>query len=260
MTLTKAVDLVNPEVMGNSIAATLKKGIKFAPFAKVDTTLVGIAGDTLTRPKYAYIGAAEDLVEGVAMDPKKMSMSTTKVTVKEVGISVEPTEKAILTNVDGTLENASDQLGLSIADKIEIDYLVELEKTLLVSDASPVTAASVIDAVDLFEDEDEGSYVLFINKKDYTAIRKEMIDGNTFLNKEQIADLLGLQAIVVTNRLDVGTAFVQKDGAVEIIYKKDVEVKKDEDILARTVVIAVNAYYALSLYNESGVVKIKATV
>ena len=66
MALTKVEDLIIPEVMADSISAVLPKQIRFAPYATVDETLVGVSGDTLVRSKYAYVGPAEDLVEGEA--------------------------------------------------------------------------------------------------------------------------------------------------------------------------------------------------
>lgn len=256
MTMTKAADLINPEVMADAISAQLEKQIRFVPFAKVDTTLVGQAGDTITRPRYAYIGAAEDLTEGVAMDPAKLSMTTVPVTVKEAGKAVEIAQKALITNVNGTLSEAQKQIGLSIADKLEIDYLASMGETALILAKAPTAAENIIDAIALFNDEDVEDYILFINSADYTALHKSLVVGNTFLGMVQIAELLGLKEIVRTNRVKVGTAFVQKQGAVEIVYKSKPEIKSDEDILARTVVIAGNTFYATNLYNENGVVKI----
>jgi hypothetical protein len=260
MTQTKALDLVNPEVMADAISAELENKIRFAPFAKIDTTLEGRAGDTITRPVYAYIGAAEDLVEGTPMDPAKLSMTTATVTVKEAGKAVEVTETAVLTNVDGTMEEASNQIGLSIADKLEIDYLASMAATALQFNGTATTAANIIDAVALFNDEDEEDYILFINPADYTTLYKSLVDGNTFLSKEQMAELLGLKDIVRTKRVAVGTSYIQKQDAVEIVYKKRPEIKADEDILARTVVLAGNTFYTTNLYNEAGVVKLEAIV
>ena len=53
MAKTILANLVNPEVMADMISATLPKKIKFSPIAKIDTTLVGRPGDTITVPKYA---------------------------------------------------------------------------------------------------------------------------------------------------------------------------------------------------------------
>ncbi len=67
-----------------------------------------------------------------------------------------------------------------------------------------------------------------------------MVVGNTFLSMAQLAELLGLKDIVRTRRVAEGTSYIQKQGAVEIVYKKRPEIKADDDILARTVVLAGN--------------------
>ena len=67
MALTKLENLVDPEVMAQMVSAKLPKKIKFSPIARIDTTLAGRPGSTITVPKYAYIGDAEDVAEGVAM-------------------------------------------------------------------------------------------------------------------------------------------------------------------------------------------------
>ena len=51
--MTKITNLVNPEVMAPMIKATLPKKIKYSPLAKIDTTLSGQPGDSITVPKYA---------------------------------------------------------------------------------------------------------------------------------------------------------------------------------------------------------------
>lgn len=258
MTLTKALDLVNVEVLADTISAELEKGIRFAPHARVEDTLVSEAGLTIKRPRYAYIGAAEDLEEGVPLDPTKMTATEATVTVKEAGKGIEPTYTSILANVDGFMDEAVLQLQKSVSDKIDMDYVATLGETELAHNAAPTSVDAIIDAVELFGDEDEEDYILFINPVDYNALRKSMIDGNTFLSQEQLADLLGLKEIVKSKRVEAGTAFVQKDGAVEIVYKRYPTIEKDKDIIKRTIVITINTLYATNLYNEGGVVKISA--
>ena len=53
MALTKLENLVDPEVMADMVSAKLPKKIKFAPIARIHSTLVGRPGSTITVPKYA---------------------------------------------------------------------------------------------------------------------------------------------------------------------------------------------------------------
>lgn len=258
---TKASDLINPEVLADAISAELPAAIRFTPYAVTDNTLTGQPGDTITRPKYGYVGPAEDLTEGVPMDTSKMSMTTTQVTVKEAGKAIEVTEKAVITNVTGTLEEAKKQLTKAMADKVEIDYLATLGKSLLTSTLGAETPGAILDAIDVFGDEDEQSLVLFVHPKDYTKLVKNLfaVGGSTqetAVTKAQVSELVGVKDIVKTKRLTEGTSYLQKFGAVEIVNKKKVNLETDYDILARTHVLAANAHYTTNLRDDNGVVKI----
>ena len=50
--LTKLSDLIDPEVMADMISAKLPDKIRVTPFAKVDNTLEGAEGDTITVPSF----------------------------------------------------------------------------------------------------------------------------------------------------------------------------------------------------------------
>ena len=52
MATTKLSNLINPEVMSSMISAKVEKKVAVIPFAKVDTTLQGQAGNTITIPVF----------------------------------------------------------------------------------------------------------------------------------------------------------------------------------------------------------------
>ena len=269
---TQASDLVDPEVMAPAIAGKMENAIKFTKYADLDTTLVGQPGSTITRPKYGYIGAAEDLTEGVPMDTSKMSMTTTEVAVKETGKAVEITEKAIITNVGGTVGEAERQLAIAMADKVEIDYIAALDTALQTVGGSPTTPAKILEAVTVFDSEGDLDLVLFMNPADYTTLVQNLLTvGGTVqeraLTSGQVSELLGLKAIERSRRVAAGKGYLQiysttapeesedPTSAVEIVLKQDVGVNKDADILRRTVVIAANRHYVVNLKDDKGVVK-----
>ena len=53
--ITKLSELIDPEVMGDMVSARIPKKLRVAPFAKIDDTLQGVPGDTITVPAYTYI-------------------------------------------------------------------------------------------------------------------------------------------------------------------------------------------------------------
>ena len=50
--ITKLSDMIDPEVMADMVSARIPKKLRVAPFAKIDDTLAGVPGDTITVPAY----------------------------------------------------------------------------------------------------------------------------------------------------------------------------------------------------------------
>lgn len=82
--VTKISDLIDPEVMADMISAKLPDKIRVTPFAKVDNTLEGAEGDTITVPSFNYIGDAEDVAEGVECGTTKLTAGSRKAKVKKL--------------------------------------------------------------------------------------------------------------------------------------------------------------------------------
>ena len=66
--ITKLSELIDPEVMGDMVSARIPKKLRVAPFAKIDDTLQGVPGDTITVPAYTYIGDASDVAKKLAQE------------------------------------------------------------------------------------------------------------------------------------------------------------------------------------------------
>lgn len=172
---TKIADLINPEVMADMISAKIPNKIVVAPFAKVDTSLVGQPGDTITVPQYAYIGDAVDVAEGVAAETVKLTASTTQVTVKKAMKAVELTDEAILSGYGNPVGEANNQLAKSIASKVDNDAMDALYNAQLFYDGSSTQIAysGIVDAIDVFDEEVNTEKVMFVNPKQVTRLRKD---------------------------------------------------------------------------------------
>lgn len=168
-------DIINPEVMGDMINAKIPHMLKVTPFAKVDTSLVGVPGDTKTVPSWNFVGAAEDLAEGGTIETKKLTASSTTFTIKCAAQSVGITQKSINSGLGDPLGQAEAQLAKSIALKVEADVLA----ALLTSDqtfdgsASKIGYAGIVDAVDVLAEEEITDKVMFVNPAQVTALRKD---------------------------------------------------------------------------------------
>ena len=81
--MVKLANLVNPAVMGDWVTEHLEREMKFAPLCAIDDTLSGRAGDTVTVPKYAYIGDAGEIPEGGEIPVVQLTASSVNVQVKK---------------------------------------------------------------------------------------------------------------------------------------------------------------------------------
>lgn len=174
MAITKLNNLVNPEVMAQMISATLPKKIKFGAVSKIDTTLAGQAGDTITVPKYAYIGDAEDVAEGVAMGTTVLTASTTKATVKKAGKAIEITDESLLSGYGDPMGEGVGQLTMSIASKVDNDSYDVLTEASLVADAASLNYDNIVSATGKFADETDDTLnkLFYIHPNQETSMRK----------------------------------------------------------------------------------------
>lgn len=117
--LTTLEQMIDPEVMGEMILAQLQKAIKFGAIAPIDNTLSGRPGDTVTVPRWKYIGDAQDVAEGAAIDYAQMANSTDTFTVKKAAKGVKLTDEAVLSGYGDPTGEATRQITMAIASKLD---------------------------------------------------------------------------------------------------------------------------------------------
>lgn len=283
---TKLSDLINPQVMADMISAKIAKKIVVAPFAKIDTTLVGIPGNTVTVPQYAYIGDAADIAEGVAAETVKLTASTTTVTVKKAMKAVELTDEAVLSGYGNPVGETNNQLAKSIASKVDNDAMTALQGAQLTYDgsAAAIKYSGIVDAIDLFEEEVNSEKVIFVHPKQVTQLRKDadFISADKYKAGIILTGEIGMIAncrVVPSKKVPVvkvGETGSQTDcyacpivklnneteteddaAAITIYLKRDTNVETDRVSLARKTDISVDKHYAVALSNTSKVVLAK---
>lgn len=218
MAITKMAQMINPQVMGDMINAKIETQLKLTPYAKVDTTLVGVPGDTKTVPSWNYIGDAEDVAEGVEVTPTQMTASSTTFTIKKAMKSVSITQEAINSGYGDPVGQAGSQLAKSIAGKVDNDVLEAVYKaTMVIGDsASNISYGGVVDANCKFEDEEDGiDKVMFIHPAQEATLLKD----SNFISADKY------QAGVAVNGSigKIAGAWVKKSKKVRLVTYEKVE-------------------------------------
>ena len=275
MTQTKLAQMINPEVMADMVSAKLPKMIKFTPLAYVERALVGQPGNTITVPKWEYSGDAKDIAEGVAIEPDQLTTKKSTMTIKKAGKGIEFTDEAVLSGYGDPIGQATHQIALAIANKVDNDLVEEAKKATQYIEDAPTTGDALDKALAVFADEEDARYVALLNPEDAIALRKdtakEWVRGSEIGAKIVVSGTFGEAhgvQIVRSKKVDKGKGFlvkvsavdtdtddVAKYGAFVINLKRDVAIETDRDILKKTTVITGDEHYGVYLYDPSKVVK-----
>ena len=277
---TMIADLINPQVMADMISAKILTKIVVAPFAKIDTTLVGRPGDTITVPQYAYIGDAEDVAEGVAAGTVKLTATTKEYKVKKAMKAVELTDEAVLSGYGNPVGETNNQLGKSVASKVDVDAMDALQDAQLTYDGSAkqISYEGVVDAIDVFDEEVNTEKVIFVHPKQVTVLRKDAnfisadkYPGNVVMtgeigkfancrvvpSKKVPLDSTGANYLNPIVKLNQDGETEDEAAALTIYLKRDTNVETERDTLARKTIVSADKHYVAALTNTAKVVLAK---
>ena len=282
MAITQLSNMINPEVMAEMMSAKVAKKVAVIPFAKVDTTLQGQAGNTITLPVFGYIGDAANVAEGTSIGASALSTTHKQFTIKKVAKGVDITDEAILSGYGDPVGEANRQLAMSIAQKIDQDAIDALYGASLKYDdiSNKISYAGIVDAIDKFEEEFNTEKVLFINPKQVSQLRKDAdftsadkyVNGNYVAFNGEIGKIANAR-VVVSKRIkedDTHAGYVnpivkisydseteQDTSALTIFLKRNVMVETSRDIDKQINMIRASEHYICALTDESKVVLCK---
>lgn len=291
MALTKITDLINPEVMADMISGKVQDKIIVTPFAKVDTTLQGRAGDKITIPVFKYIGAAIDVAEGGSIEATKLETDSTQFGIKKAMKSVYLTDEAVLSGYGNPVGETTTQLAKAIADKIDADAMDALT-TVYNADTAPhgvqkqynpntaavISYAGIVNAVDTFEEEVQSEKVMFVHPKQVTQLRldPQFISADKYKEGVALSGEIGMIAgvrIVPSRRVKTsgsganakylcpiiklnGDAETEDEAAAMTVFLKrdtNVETERHTTDPARTTEISVDKIYGVAITNQEKV-------
>lgn len=190
MAVTMMNNMINPEVMGAMIEAKIEALAKLTPYAKVDTSLVGVPGDTKTVPSWNYIGDAEDVAEGAEVGLSQLTAASTTFTIKKAMKAVGITQEAVNSGLGNPIGQAETQLAKSIVGKVDNDVIEAAYTSANTYDgtASVIGYAGIVGANAKFEDEEDG------------------IDKVMFIHPNQEAQLLVDPNFISADKFEAGVA------------------------------------------------------
>lgn len=267
--LTTLEQMIDPEVMGEMILAQLPKAIKFGAIAPIDDTLSGRPGDTITVPRWKYIGDAQDVAEGGAIDYEQLTNSTDTFTVKKAGKGIKLTDESVLSGYGDPVGEGTRQITMSIAAKVDNDTLATASKARLTLSSADFTKLDFIDQIEAafiddtsdnnFEGDDANAQgVIYMNPKDVNKVRKAAAQdweratalGDSILSTGVFGGVLGWQ-FIRSRKVPVGSAVVAKAGAMKTYLKRAVQAEKERDIDHKLTKFNADMHYGVAIYDDT---------
>ena len=279
MATTQFSNMINPEVMAEMISAKVAKKVAVIPFAKVDTTLQGQAGNTITIPVFGYIGDAANVAEGASIGASALTTTHKQFTIKKIAKGVDITDEAILSGYGDPVGEANRQLIMSISQKVDQDAIDALYGASLSFDgiANKISYAGIVDAIDVFEEEYNTEKIIFVHPKQVSQLRKDAdftsadkyLNGNYTAVNGEIGKIANAR-VVVSKRVkedDTHAGYVnpivkisydseteQDTSALTIFLKRNIMVETSRDIDHQINMIRSSENYVVALTDESKVV------
>jgi N4-gp56 family major capsid protein len=262
--------LIDPQVLGEFIDYKMMDAIKFAPLCNVNRDLEGRPGSKLTLPKWSWIGLAEDVPEGTDVPTAKLEAEPTEVPIKKAGKGVYISDESILSAYGNPVDEVAKQLLMAVAGKVDNDCVAAFrEATKQVPNVTPEDFDKYViaDMIAEFGEDIEEEMVVIIHPEQLAALRKDkdfinVMNGEKIISGE-MGQIFGCR-VVVSNKchhkddekgIDEKNIFLVKNGAVEILMKRNVMIEADRDISNKTNLYVVDQHYGVYLRDESKIVK-----
>lgn len=270
MSETLLSGLINPQVLADYMDEKLIDKITFMPLAEENTNLVGAPGDTISIPKYGYIGDATVVAENGQITAAALSATKVDKKVQKYAKAVTLTDEAALSAYGNPAQETADQLMMAIDSKIDADFVTELADATLEYGVynTALNGDIVAEALELFGEDQETPQALVVPNADLTGIRK---DDDHFIKASDVGQNILISGIIggiwgcqvkPSNRLDVAStaknrkSYIVRPGALGFVSKRGVTVEeKREADYGRTMYIATKMGIPY-LRDESKVVKI----
>ena len=260
--------LFNPQVVADVIDTKLTDNMVFAPLARLDYTLQGRAGNTVTLPFYSYIGAASSVSEGYDIGIRKLTQSTSAVTIVKYGVAVQLTDEAVLSGYGDPLGEAATQIATSIDDALDNALLAALaansasEQNYTTSDAfTALVPADIPLALAKFGEDNDGQKALLVDPDFYAKlVGSDWVPASEIAADIRIRGAVGMAygcQVIISNRLKTaGNLYIVKPGALAVFMKRGSMIESDRDILNQSTVLAGSILCAPYLLNPAGMIKL----
>lgn len=274
-TINKQV--IVPEVYSQLVREKIAGKCKVAQFMVTLGDLHGKVGETLTMPKWGYIGDAVDWDINTPMDKTQMKQTSTTATIKAVQApAVEVSDYDNEVELGNAIEEASNQQALGVARKYDTDAIAcALESPLKykLATKNEITQTELIAMLGLYgDDRDSADFDAIVVHSSFAPsfytmdmfVKRDLTmtaDGNGIAVNGCIGTFLNIPVVLSDRCYDAtnqeGFILMMKKGAISIIPKEEPFAETARDASIRKTTIYLSQFYAMALTDDEAIVYAK---
>ena len=280
MANTINTNVIVPDVYAQLVRDKIAGKVKVAQFLVNLGDLHGKVGETLSMPKWSYIGDAKDWNVNTPMDVTQMKQTETKATIKAIqapAVKVADYDNEV--ELGNAIEEASNQQAIGVARKYDTDAIAcALESPLKyqLATKNAVTQDEMIAILGLYGDDRDtadfdaivihSSFAPSFYKMDMFTSRNLTMteDGNGIAVNGEIGTFLGIPVVLSDRLYDAtnqeGFILVMKKNAISIIPKENPFAEASRDASLRQTTIYLSQFYAMALTDDEAIVFAKTVL
>ena len=270
-------NVIVPEVYAQLVREKIAGKCKVAQFMVTLGDLHGKVGETLTMPKWGYIGDAVDWDINTPMDKTQMKQTSTTATIKAVQApAVEVSDYDNEVELGNAIEEASNQQALGVARKYDTDAIAcALESPLKykLATKNEITQTELIAMLGLYgDDRDSADFDAIVVHSSFAPsfytmdmfVKRDLTmtaDGNGIAVNGCIGTFLNIPVVLSDRCYDAtnqeGFILMMKKGAISIIPKEEPFAETARDASIRKTTIYLSQFYAMALTDDEAIVYAK---
>lgn len=273
-------NVIVPEVYAQLVREKIAGKCKVAQFVKTLGDLKGKVGETLTMPKWAYIGDATDWDITTEMISTQMEQTYTTATIKAIQApAVKVADYDDEVELGNALDEASSQQAVSIARKYDtdaIDCALTSPLKYQIETKNTITQDEMIAALGLYgDDRDSADFDAIVIHSLFAPsfyamdmfVSRELTmtkDGNGITKNGVIGTFLDIPVVLSDCLYDSSNAegfiLFMKKNAISIIPKESPFAEVERNAALRQSTIYCSQFYAMALTDDEAVVFAKTVL
>ena len=272
--------IIVPEVYAQLVRERIAGKCKVAQFLVNLGELHGKVGETLTMPKWAYIGDAVDWDINTPMDKTQMTQTSTTATIKAIQApAVEVADYDNEVELGNAIEEGASQQALGVARKYDTDAIeCALQSPLKykLATKNAVTQEELIAILGLYgDDRDSADFDAIVVHSTFAPsfyqmdmfVKRDLTmttDGNGIAVNGCIGYFLNIPVVLSDRLYDAtnqeGFILVMKKKAISIIPKENPFAEAERNASLRRTTIYLSQFYAMALTDDEAIVFAKTVL